>query len=205
MQSCRATHILSFLPTTTTTTATHKHIPKWFDDMCACLCESGWLYAFVFDCLLVRLCFSLSVSVPTTHVVVNAVMGERACVFVTVWLCMCLGGTFWSCRSGGCFFLLCLIELYDSTAFQWLAMIVCASACACVNDVNCSLMFLFLSVFVNVVVVVVVVQRPYLIQIAHFVRLLFVRLCTYVCVCVFECSVCIVEGRRNKIDYTGTS
>lgn len=154
MQSCRATHILSFLPTTTTTTATHTLTSiRWY------VYVSMWVGLIVFGCLLVCLCCSLSVAVAAVCVVVNAVMGERA--YGTVYVSVCLIVY----ESGGWFSLLCLLELYDYAAFQWLSMAVCVPVC--VNDVNCSLLFLLLSIFVNFVVVV---QRPYLIQTAHFVR-----------------------------------
>lgn len=85
--------------------------------------------------------------------------------------------------SGGWFFLLCLLELYDYAAFQWLSLVVCV--------------LVLLSIFVSFVVVFVV-QRPYLIRIAHFVR-------SPECICICVCMQCMVEGRRNKIDYNGTS
>lgn len=76
----------------------------------------------------------------------------------------------------------------------------------CMNDVNCLLLFLLLSIFVGVVV-----QRPHLIQITHFVRLLFSNSIASISVCVRAsaracvCARSVFEGRKNEIDYNGTS
>lgn len=77
----------------------------------------------------------------------------------------------------------------------------------CMNDVNCLLLFLLLSIFFGAVVV----QRPYLIQNAHFVRLLFSNSIASISVCVRAsaracvCARSVFEGRKNEIDYNGTS